>query len=523
MGKPVLVPGWLLVCIVVVIGANLIAGAATSATVGLMQGVSPFALAVRAHDVAWLSLFRCVTYPGLTALALGYLAPLVAHFRCGGARPPSPAAQRRALSAPVVIAAIGFGGWLSGAVMFPAITLARFGHWSPDLMSQHVLSPLVNGFLAATTSYLVVDWVFRTRVVPHVFPEGRVSEVAGATALGVSARLVVFLVAVAFVPLFTMLGLIRATAARLAAGWDVATVIPELVRAGESTFGLYVALGLVLTLLLARTFTRPLGEVTAALRRVRAGTLDQPVRVSSADEIGVLEEGVNAMAATLQERERILETFGRVVEPVVRDRLLAGDLRADGEVRTASVLFGDLRGFTAFAERTAPRELVRTLNEFFTTMTAWARDCDGFVDKFIGDGFLVVFGLFAEDAAGGPARGAAAAVRCALGMRARLARLNDVRIARGEPALAMKIGVHTGPVVAGTIGAADRHEFTVVGDTVNVAARLEELCREHGCIVSGTTWDLARVGGATLPEVDPDAVALRGRDGPVRVYRVGGG
>jgi len=229
------------------------------------------------------------------------------------------------------------------------------------------------------------------------------------------------------------------------------------------------------------------------------------------------------MAATLQERERILQTFGRVVEPVVRDRLLAGDLRGEGEVRTASILFCDLRDFTTFAERTAPRELVQTLNQFFTTMTSWARACDGFVNKFIGDGLLVVFGLLDDDPSHGPAAGAAAALRCAVGMREKLARLNDQRAALGHAPLGVKVGVHTGPVVAGTIGAADRHEYTVVGDTVNVAARLEELCRDQGCdaIVSAATWELARAGGATLPPADVVAVALRGRDEPVQVYRIG--
>jgi adenylate cyclase len=341
--------------------------------------------------------------------------------------------------------------------------------------------------------------------------------------LGVGARLVVFLIAVAFVPLFTMLGLIRAAAVRLEEGWEIGKVMRELVQAGESTFALYIALGLVLTALLARTFTRPLAEVTAALRRVRAGTLDQPVRVTSADEIGVLEESVNAMATTLRERERILQTFGRVVEPVVRDRLLAGDLQSEGELRTASILFCDLRDFTTFAERTPPRELVNTLNQFFTTMTTWARECDGFVNKFIGDGLLVVFGLLDDDPTRGPAVGAAAAVRCALGMRERLARLNEDRVGLGHVPLGMKIGVHTGPVVAGTIGAIDRHEYTVIGDTVNVAARLEELCKDHGCqvIVSAVTWDLARAGGARLPEAQIAALVPRGRTEAVDIYRLG--
>jgi adenylate cyclase len=523
MGGPVLVPGWLVFSVLIVLAANLVAGAATNATISLMRSVSPFALEVRAHDERILPLWRCIAYPVLTALTLLYLWPLVAYFRCGGAREPGRAVQRRAVNGPFVMAAAGFSGWVSSIVLFPVVTLVHFGRWTPDLASQQILSPLVNGFLAAITAYLVTDWLFRTRVVPHVFPDGRATALGGTATLGMGARLAVFLVAVAFVPLFTMLGLIRAAAVRLEAGWAVERVLPELVHASESTFGLYVALGLVLTVLLARTFTRPLAEVTAALRRVRAGTLDEPVRVTSADEIGVLEESVNAMAATLRERERILQTFGRVVEPVVRDRLLAGDLRGEGEVRTASVLFCDLRDFTRFAERTGPRELVQTLNQFFTTMTTWARDCDGFVNKFIGDGLLVVFGLLDDDPRRGPAAGAAAAVRCALGMRDKLDRLNADRVALGEPPLAVKIGVHSGPVVAGTIGAADRHEYTVVGDTVNVAARLEELCRDHDCavIVSATTWELARAGGAILPGAMRDAVRLRGRAEPVAVYRIG--
>ena len=153
MGKPVVVPGWLLLAVVIVIGANLVAGLATSVTVHLMQSVSPFALAVREHDFAILPVWRCVTYPLLTGLTLLYLWPLDAFFRCGGATEPSAAAQRRAVNGPFVMAAAGFSGWVSSALMFPVVTVVHFGRWTPELASQHILSPLVNGFLAATTSY----------------------------------------------------------------------------------------------------------------------------------------------------------------------------------------------------------------------------------------------------------------------------------------------------------------------------------------------------------------------------------
>src|SRR6185503_4466552 len=206
----------------------------------------------------------------------------------------------------------------------------------------------------------------------------------------------------------------------------------------------------------------------------------------------------------------------------VRDRLLAGDLAPGGEQRTASILFCDLRNFTSLAEHSTPDELVRTLNEFFSLMTEWARASGGFVDKFIGDGLLVVFGLFGDGTGSDRAHGAAAALRCAHGMLDRLGQLNTARKSAGRAALGLKIGVHTGTVVAGLIGAADRHEYTVIGDTVNVAARLEQLCTEHGCdlLVSETTWSLAAAEGVAGEVTMRAAVALKGRDEPVRVFAI---
>jgi adenylate cyclase len=332
----------------------------------------------------------------------------------------------------------------------------------------------------------------------------------------------VFLVAVGFVPIFTLFGLVRAAVVRVDAGLPATDVMHELARASSITFGVFLVVGVLLTLVLARTFTDPLGALAAVLRRVRAGDLDATARGAASDEVGVLEDGVNALVATMREKERILATFGRVVEPSVRDRLLAGELALGGAQRTASVLFCDLRNFTNLAEHSAPDELVRTLNEFFSRMTVWARESGGFVDKFIGDGLLVVFGLFDDGPTVGGTHGAAAAVRCARGMLDRLAQLNDERAAAGRPRLGVKIGIHTGEVVAGLIGAADRHEYTVIGDTVNVAARLEQLCREHGCdmLVSESTWALAASEGLPGEVTMRGAVALKGRDEPVRVFAI---
>src|ERR1051326_5805921 len=180
----------------------------------------------------------------------------------------------------------------------------------------------------------------------------------------------------------------------------------------------------------------------------------------------------------------------------------------------------DLRGFTALAERTPPAELVATLNEFFTVMTSWVHECGAFVDKFIGDALLAVFGLFGGDEDSRDADSAAAAVRCAIGMCDRLEELNAARAAAGRPRLAAKIGIHSGPVLAGTIGARDRHQFTVIGDTVNVADRLQQLCHELECdvLTSETTYRLAAERGGVGAGCRSPSVALRGRNQAVRVF-----
>ncbi len=527
------IPIWAWLALAVAVGANQVASVATWFTVDLMGGVSELATEARRMELAIVPYFSASLYLVLVPLLTYYMWPVVGYFREGCPGEASLLVRRRAISSPFVVAAGGFCGWLIGVVFFPAFTLGRFGTWSGDLMSQQVLSPLINGFLAATVSYVLLDWVFRTMVVPRVFPEGRLAEVPGTVSLGVRGRSFVFLTAVAFVPLFTMLGLIRSASGRLAEGMPAGDLLARLIAASEITFVVYVVLGVVLTLIIARFVTGPLAESAAALRRVQQGDLDVSLQVQSGDEVGVLEDGVNDMVAALRDRERILEAFGRVVEPTVRDHLLSGRYDEGGELHEVSILFCDIRGFTSLSENNPPREVVATLNEFFTAMTDWVRECGGFVDKFIGDALLVVFGLFdgggdgLDIAKGGgasprDAAGAGAAVRCALGMRSRLGELNAERAAAGKPPLAVSVAVHSGEVVAGTIGSAGRHEYTVIGDTVNVAARLERLSKEKGdgVLVSEATYDRARAAGIEVSSDAAESVTLRGRSEPVRIFRL---
>lgn len=509
---------WLWLVLAIFLGTNMLGGLATENTVEMMRSVSEFATRARQHDLDCILTYNALAYPTVMSIAWVYLTPLRHFLRSPQREPASDSVRRRALAAPTVLSLMSFSAWAVSIVYFPAMTISKFGHWSIDLMSQQILSPLVNGFLAATTSFFLVDMVFRALVIPKVFPDGRLN-VSSRAALGLRSRLLLYLIAVVFLPLFTMLGIARGAGARLEAGLSVQAVIPLLNDASSATFGIYLLHATLLTVVLSQSLTRPLRAVTRALDRIEANDLAVVMRPTANDEVGLVEQGVNRMVATLRDREQILQTFGRVVEPAVRDRLLRGDVPRRGEMREATVFFCDMRGFTEMAEHSSPHDVVATLNEFFSAMTDRVREHGGFVDKFIGDAILVVFGLFDESGD----RGAAAAVRCAGSIRDALALVNRERSRRGQPWLALAGTIHTGTMVAGTIGAQDRHEFTVVGDTVNVAARLQETCKQRDWqfLASSTTVDLARAAGVSVNSVDEAAVNLRGRREPVHVYRLG--
>src|SRR5262249_8519078 len=173
------VPRWFLETAVIAIGANLLASYTTGLTIDLMRRGSALAREPRVHELALLPWFRLVAYAVLVPTIVAYLWP-IAHWVPGSAseRVP-PWVQGRVVSAPLVVALLGFTGWIASIVVFPLATVLRTGRWSPDLMSQQILAPLLNGFLAATTTYLLVDLVFRRPGVRPGFPERRLSSPPG--------------------------------------------------------------------------------------------------------------------------------------------------------------------------------------------------------------------------------------------------------------------------------------------------------------------------------------------------------
>ena len=261
-----------------------------------------------------------------------------------------------------------------------------------------------------------------------------------------------------------------------------------------------------LAFFVARSVAEPLGRLERAMVDVERGRFDV---------IGRLTEGFNHMVRGLGERAFLRETFGKYVSAEIRDEILAGHVALEGQLREATILFADIRDFTPWVEASDPREVVRDLNAYFTEMETAIRAHGGLVLQYIGDEIEAVFGAPVDKP-----NHAEAAVRAALDMRARLAAWNAARQPAGRPPLRNGIGVHTGTVLAGNIGSADRLAYALVGDPVNLASRLQNLTKElqADILVSGTTR--AKLDG-DLPLVSLPAVRVKGRTAEVEVYALG--
>lgn len=239
--------------------------------------------------------------------------------------------------------------------------------------------------------------------------------------------------------------------------------------------GFYADIGflvaLFLSLLLARTITNPLKKVVEGTRRIQRGEYEPIPEVKSSDEVGLVASSFNQMVKELREREFIKDLFGRYVSPAVADQVLRnqGSIILKGERRRVSVLFADIRGFTALSEALSPEELLETLNESFTVMVEAVLTFGGTVDKFMGDAIMAYFGapfspvgLMHEEQA----------LRTSLVIQRRLMALNEERVKKNKLSISVGIGISSGEAVAGNIGSEKRLNYTLIGSVVNRAERL---------------------------------------------------
>jgi adenylate cyclase len=297
--------------------------------------------------------------------------------------------------------------------------------------------------------------------------------------------------------------------------YDKALVPLHSLRRRIVVIGAFALVGaLAVGAALAGGIAAPLRALVSAMRDVLAGNYRRRLSLGREDEIGFLASSFNEMVAGLEERERIKDTFGRYVSRDIAAALLEGRVPLEGERREVTILFQDTRGFTAIADRTDPGALVRMVNRMFTAMVAAVESEGGVIKEFTGDGVMALFGAPAvhdDD----PDR----AVRSALAMLGRLPALNAELCEEGLPELRIGIGVHSGEVVAGRIGPDARAEYTVIGDPVNVASRIEGLTKDTGAVLLVSAATVSRLAGR-YRFGRRFVVPIRGKDEPVEVVEV---
>ena len=413
-------------------------------------------------------------------------------------RPPTDEERALVLRLPWRAAGLTGLGWLIAALVFGAQTAT---HHPVPYVAGVALGIVLAGLTTAGATFLLVE-----RALRPVFALALAGAIPGSGAAATRTL---------------------RTAPRLLVSWALGSGVALLAIAvaflgrgdsrGDELIGPVVFLvvaglfaGGTLIAATAQTVSNPIDRLRTAVGRVEEGSLDEEVVVDDGGEIGFLEAGFNRMVAGLRERERIREAFGTYVDREVAEHILREGTNLAGEEVEVTVMFIDIRNFTGIAERASAREVVSTINRLFERAVAIVHDHHGHVDKFVGDGLLAVFGApRRQPEHADQALAAALEIERAVGAEF-----------GGE--LSVGVGLNSGRVVAGNVGGAGRFEFSVIGDPVNVAARVEAATRETGdtILVSEHTRALLSDGAAASLN-ERLAIPLKGKTEQVALFAPG--
>jgi adenylate cyclase len=283
---------------------------------------------------------------------------------------------------------------------------------------------------------------------------------------------------------------------------------------GLASTGIALCLAFGAAFILSARMNTPLETLVQAFDRIGRGDLGGTVELKGSNEFARLGRAVNSMVAGLRERETMKTAFARYVSRQVMDSVLdSGQLPTlSGDRRRITALFCDIRGFTRMSENMRPEEVVLILNEYFERVVDIVFRHGGTLDKFLGDGVMVVFGAPKDD----PYQ-EEHAVRTALEIREAVRLLSQDLVKRGLPALAVGIGINSGNAIVGNIGASQRMEYTAIGDAVNLASRLESATRDLNCDILVSEYTFNAVRGAF--NMNPaGSIHVKGRTDAVVTY-----
>jgi len=444
------------------------------------------------------------------------ISQCLSHVRAGEAPLPKLAevARRRVINLPFMFIAINLGIWiLAPALLFFSAHFSGLMNFRTAVVFAARASMV--GFVASSIAFYRLEAYSRRELIPFFFPKGRLADLEGVARISISRRIRMFYRLGTVVPM-TILVVTLVTLQ-----WELNPAVMSAVEYGRRIiiftcvlFGIFFVSTGVLNRLVSRSIVQPLKNMLEVVDNIREGDYDTRVRVLSNDEIGVLGDAGNAMIKGLGEREMLRSTFGKYVTPEIRDEILSGRIPLEGERREGTVMFADLRDFTPFVENNPPEEVMSGLRAYFTAMHRAIRLHRGLVLQFVGDEIEAVFGVPIHFEGH-----ADAAVRAALEMRRELKELNRERIDVGKPAFNHGIGIYSGSVLAGNSGSENQSAYSLIGNTVNVASRIQTLTRELGCDILVSQETVERLT-ETFPMDKKPSRRVKGYSRPIVVYQL---
>ncbi len=410
---------------------------------------------------------------------------------------------------PAAFAIRGIAGWITNFVL-EMIFLVYFKFTQKtDITFIFIMSCSSYIFLSVlsfTLIYFTLETLNRNIVLPELYPEGNISDTERMSLSSIKNIFRFYFFSAGIFPA-SFLGI------RLFFTKRYKIEIPDYY---DFLFvGILLLLGFIMTLLITSFFQKPLKKLTRSANEISKGNYDCKTIICSNDEMGLLGDSFNAMTKSLKEKEFMRDTFGKIVTPQIRDYLLNKNVTLGGESLEVTVMFCDIRGFTSLSENMEPEKIVSLLNEYFTGLEKCIARHNGVINKYIGDAVMALFGapLHSDSHA-------VDAYAAACDMREELVKLNESFAQKGFPKIIFGIGLHSGRVLAGNIGAANRMEYTVIGDTVNTASRIEGLCKHYkkDLLLSESTAQCLKDKDNSICLTFVDESEIRGRKEKVTLY-----
>ncbi len=453
--------------------------------------------------VTW---YNALVYPTLA----GVWVWLVLSFRHGlrsegGSEEVLLRLRRRLVNLPWLGSVLPFLGWSLCVPVFLG-SLAMVPGTLPGTLLWHLpVSFLVSGFISLTHSFFLVELASYRTLYPVLFNNERPDQVSGTFSLSLEGRGIAWALSAGICPIGSLILLAFA---------------PQDASQDSQWFVFFVgsvgiAFGLCTAVMMSRLVARPVQILRSAAQEVARGNLDFEVKLLRADEFGLLVYEFNRMVRELKEKQKLRQMFGLHVGTEAAERLLKNNPELSGTEEVITVMFVDIRNFTARSASRPPDAIVKLLNTFFDSMIDVIEvQHGGMINKFLGDGFMALFGTGGESK-----EHAQAAFGAGCSMLKRLPEVNRKLAEMNESQVEIGIGLATGPAVVGSIGSSKRMEFTAIGNTVNLASRIEGLTKklERPLLMSKAVYEQLNIKSG-IELVGREQV--KGVDEPVELYAI---